>query len=369
VLEVRNNKIFNNYIIALTSFIEKSYISKVQLLDNYGLKSYVDNSNKVTDISTRPISIQDLDISFAILSPKNFVDIVSKDFAKSYDETVKVYQNDMGFFDQALKVFKSKGDHRVFIQYNELESVESTQLVKVLKPIPIEFKVTSDMGTKLQSAFNVAKSLIIPKIYRNNYVKHCINKIHFEGEEVNEAKSENETKIDLCVIALEHKDDTVDDKLNKAFYKVLINNFNKHMNKFSQKLKKSKDQEEYNININFGTTNLEKNPDLKAMYNKYILDKNINDAVLKKKSKLFLVINHTNEKFVFKWFDDDKQMTDFFTSVDNSDYFEDISLGVNYNLVIFYFSLTTLLSIQLEKFQCYSMNIKTIQSLEYFGNL
>lgn len=90
-------------------------------------------------------------------------------------------------------------------------------------------------------------------------------------------------------------------------------------------IQKGQHADEYNIHINFGVTELERNPELLALYEKFIVDKNPQQS---KEGKLMLIINHTNEKFTFKWFNNDKQIKDYFNDLDNSDHFEDVSFSV-----------------------------------------
>jgi hypothetical protein len=104
---------------------------------------------------------------------------------------------------------------------------------------------------------------------------------------------------------------------------VLFNNFEKNILKAQSKKKNS---EEYNIKINYGIADLNKNHDIKQLYEKFTKEKNVSDAT--KNHKLFLIINNSNEKFIFKRFDNSKEMSQYFSSLDNSDFFEDISFSV-----------------------------------------
>jgi len=109
--------------------------------------------------------------------------------------------------------------------------------------------------------------------------------------------------------------------------KILIENFNKH-SKHENGQKKS-EGEDYIIKVNYATMTLESNAELMKLYNKYHVEKSISTDVNKNK-KLFLIINDTNEKFMFKSFDDAERLNEFFTDLDNSDAFEDLALTVNY---------------------------------------
>lgn len=72
---------------------------------------------------------------------------------------------------------------------------------------------------------------------------------------------------------------------------------------------------------------METNNDLFNLYKKYNSEKSIN-VDPKKKQKLFLIINDTNEKFMFKTFDNANSLKNFFNDLDNSDNFEDIAFTV-----------------------------------------
>jgi len=114
----------------------------------------------------------------------------------------------MGFFDKAQKVLKSNGQHRVYIKYNKIVSENNKHYLRSeLQPVPVTFLANSVANTKLQVAFNFIKSLTLHRLYKNNYAKHCVNKILVNGEELKKNENENETNINLCVIALEHKND------------------------------------------------------------------------------------------------------------------------------------------------------------------
>jgi hypothetical protein len=89
---------------------------------------------------------------------------------------------------------------------------------------------------------------------------------------------------------------------------------------------KKTNTEEYNIKINYGIADINKNSDIKQLYEKFTTEKNIPAA--QNNHKLFFIINNSNEKFLFKRFDNSKEMNDYITSLDNSDFFEDISFSV-----------------------------------------
>lgn len=136
-----------------------------------------------------------------LLSAKSKVDLVAKDIANSYNNVIKVYQNDIGYFDKASKLFNSTGNKRVFVQYNNIIQNDDKYLLhRTLTTVPVNFRVDSNMNLRLQTAFNIVKSMVVQRIYRNNFFKHCVNTVHIGGEEVEQP---DEMKINICAIAIE----------------------------------------------------------------------------------------------------------------------------------------------------------------------
>lgn len=232
----------------------------------------------------------------------------------------------MSSFDSFMKRLKSKGDHRVYIQYNQIISAEQNKITlqNVFKPLPVIFRPNSNVSSRLQVAFNLVKSLTLQRIYKNNYSKHCINKVFVGGENINE-RNENEMKINMCVILLEHNNDLNESTVNSVFYQNLLGNFNKRVERASNP-QAAKSSDEYFITVNFGVANLEKNKKLHKLYNDFVEEKKV--TVPKGNSKLLLIINDTQEKFVFKYYTDGKQMQEFLQDMDKSDYYEDYSFSV-----------------------------------------
>ena len=145
-----------------------------------------------------------------ILSGKNYVDIVSKDFAKNYHNSLKIYQNEMGYFDKFLKILDPSGYHRVFIKYNKIVNENDKYFLRSeFKPVPVLFKGNYIANQNFQKAYNIIKSITLHKIYKNNYAKHCVNKVMVNGEEMKDNANENLTNVNLCVILLEHKNDVI----------------------------------------------------------------------------------------------------------------------------------------------------------------
>jgi len=86
----------------LLEFIENSYINKVELLDDYGIKSLItpyENAEVVPlDYNIKVNNI--FDSKVLVLSSKNFIDLVVKDQAKFYENEIQVFQNELGHFDK-----------------------------------------------------------------------------------------------------------------------------------------------------------------------------------------------------------------------------------------------------------------------------
>lgn len=200
-------------------FIEDSFVSKAQIINDSQLKALIDDKQKV-EVTEKFISFADLDASVFILSGKNYIDIVTKDFAKNYHNSLKIFQNDMEFFDRCSKLLNNKNNYRVYIKYNKIITEDNKHYLQgEMKPVPVLFRSTK-VHESLQKSFNLIKSMTLHRLYRNNYSKHCVNKVVVDGEELKEANlNENETNINLCVILLEHKNDVNISKIkNKKIF-------------------------------------------------------------------------------------------------------------------------------------------------------
>lgn len=99
---------------------------------------------------------------------------------------------------------------------------------KVLVPIPIKFSVSSDMTERLQRAFIFTKGLIVPRVYKNNYTRHCVNRLILENEldpSYSESTDTNVTRISICVIVLEHSNDSANPDFEKELIKAISEKF------------------------------------------------------------------------------------------------------------------------------------------------
>ena len=195
-------------------------------------------------------------------------------------------------------------------------------------PLPIQIGLKDDMTQKLQIAFEIGKRITIPKIYKNNYMKHCTSKIElienqlYETEQKNNKEkdfNEDKNNIDICIIELNDKEEKVSNDINIAFYKGIVNNFKKNIQK--------KIIDDTTITINYGYVNLNDNENLYNFYNTYL---NSTDNQFNKKGKKYLIIDQNNEKFLFKSFDNSINAENFFMHISDIDYYEDISMAFQY---------------------------------------
>ena len=185
----------------MQTFIEETFVSKVPQIGDYKLSNIVLTVNTGTklDVTENKVSVGDLDIEVIVSSPKNYVDLVTKDFARTYLDSMKIFQNDMGYYDKFLKILKSNGDQRVHIFYNKIDQSEGkVTLERKIKPLPVKFSTTGNAKIALQKTFNILKHISLLRIYSNNYLRHCVHKPLEE-----EGSSDKETFVDLCVIFLE----------------------------------------------------------------------------------------------------------------------------------------------------------------------
>lgn len=304
-------------------------MTKINLVDDKLLQNLLLDINTEKDASDKTLHYNDLDIKAYVLSSKNYIDLETKDFDKNYHHVITTYQNDFGYFNQAIDIFKSKGNTRVYVTYSDIlikeeEGNNKITLKKTLQPLPINFNMNTPSGPKLQKAFNFIKSMALQKIYRNNYSKHCTDKILIEGEEFQDREQTQETKLNLCVIMLEHPNDINNNNISANFYKILIDNFKRKIEADGKKKKGI--SEEYDININYGLTSLNENKEIKNLFVKYAEKKHFKYD--EEKFKLFLIINDTQEKFLFKTFTDEINLHEYLSELHNSDFYEDISFSV-----------------------------------------
>lgn len=305
---------------SLIDFIEKSYVSKVEVVETAGINQF--NSNKAKEKPVpNVIRFKDLQISFFILSPKNFIDLVTKEFAKTYNENSKVYQNDLGFYDDGLKIFSPKNNNRVFVSYYSINKTNG-KMVNEIKPIPVSFDRNEEMSLNLEGSFNLGKAINIPKLFRNNYSKHCQRNQYDNSKDTDQL----ETDIDICVVELNLGLKEIND-LNEGLYSSVIENFNSELSSYINEISSSKRQDNYKLHLYFGSAEVKKHENLNKLYNDYFIQNKM--ALLPRdNSKVFLIINRTHERFVFKVFVDGKGIEEYFRRLRHTESYEDMEFSV-----------------------------------------
>ena len=219
-----------------------------------------------------------------------------------------------------------KKNYKLYISYNNIEN--NNILKKVIEPIPISIKLNDDVSKKLQiSFFEYGKKIIMPEIFKNNFLQHCTSKYEFISNKQDSNEIENERIfIDLCIIKLNDNDEDVNLKndINLILYENIINNFKNNLKYVSNNKNENLNS---NLNVNYGYVNLKKNKNLKKLYEKFMEKKNNTNN---KQNSKFLIIDSTNEKFTFKLFDNKNNAKEYLKNINELDFYEDISLGFEY---------------------------------------
>mmetsp|Transcript_23285 Transcript_23285/g.24228 ORF Transcript_23285/g.24228 Transcript_23285/m.24228 type:complete len:681 (-) Transcript_23285:87-2129(-) len=344
----------------LVEFIEESFINKVNLTDDYGIKSIVDGY-RIWDATKDKESKTEGELvhvtgdvnpntffsaKVVVLSPKNYIEIVVKDQAKFYDNELVVYQNDLGYFDKSLSLFKSNRDIRVFVLVNNLVKKDDKYYTeKLAMPIPIKFSAQSHNSNKLQRAFIFMKPLLAPYITKNNYSRHCVNKLAFDSSDSLELAEK--TRVNLCVLLIEHSNDKTSNEYSKEFTRTLIEKYRERVDEVANNKESKNSSEEMIIRTNYGIVNIERNSKVQDLYDNFKSSTNASsesesehgstEEPLPKKTfpftpqeKHLFIINDTNEKFLFKSFSSPEAMAEYLADLDDVDYFQDISLGFQY---------------------------------------
>lgn len=320
----------------LMKFIEETYVSTVTLIDDKKMEKFYNEKGQIKSLSNKSLAAN-IDAKFFILSSKNYINLVARDFNRRYINECQMFQNGVGLYNDGLKIFNSRNDQKVFVSYNDINEKDDKTLTTVFQPIPVTISMKEDQSRKLQIAFELGKKLMMPQIYKNNFLKHCESKLELkirlnkdneiEFDELKESYSSESysRNIDVCVIELVEKEKDYDvDKMNKILYKLLVNNF-----KSFQK-EKSKKNEEYDISVNYGYADLKKNKNLFKLYKDFLGKKEANEENAKMNGKKFLIINLTGEKFAFKGFEDADKLENYFKNLNDLDFFEDISFSFEY---------------------------------------
>ena len=77
-------------------------MNKVNLIDESKLKELMLDQGQKKEVTS--IESKDLNLGLLSLSAKSHVELFIKDFAKTYEHTLTVYQNDIGFYDKVNKI-------------------------------------------------------------------------------------------------------------------------------------------------------------------------------------------------------------------------------------------------------------------------
>jgi hypothetical protein len=180
----------------------------------------------------------------------------------------------------------------------------------VINPIPIEIDYREKTTKDLIKVFEIAKKLIMPKIYRSNYLSHCksvFDNVIYKGEHGVEGMKE---KRDICVIELIDDDNIFinktiktesdikfEEEINTYLYENIVNNFEKE-------IKETKNNINNFISVNYAKSSLKKNKKLKEFIIEFEKKKNNIDNASQLKDKIFtkrfLVIDVNNHQFVLK---------------------------------------------------------------------
>lgn len=235
----------NINIMSFNNFILQAYHTKIKVLEMNEIKSlFYNNKDNVNNNNEFNIK-KNLNLEFFIITSKNDIDLVARDFYRRYNDYIKLYQNSFNIYDDTLKLFNEKNNYKVYIKYNDINNENNNELKTKIEPIPISINIKDDFSHKLENAFELGKKLIFPEIYQNNIMQHCASKL--------EENEENNKIIDLCIIQIDHEenDKNIEKQIDKILYKTLIKNYYENIKNKNKK----KNSEDIYLNINFGYVN------------------------------------------------------------------------------------------------------------------
>lgn len=122
---------------------------------------------------------------------------------------------------------------------------------KEILPVPIKFAVSSDLMNKFQRSFIYLKSILAPYISKNNYSRHCINKLIFDNNQEGSLEGNNEkTRVNLCVLLIEHSNDESNNDFNKEFAHTIISKYKSRTEEVLLNKKQHVRSIKYNIKLN-----------------------------------------------------------------------------------------------------------------------
>lgn len=97
---------------------------------------------------------------------------------------------------------------------------------KIILPIPIKFSASTNVLNKLQRSYIYSKSLIVPTIFKNNYSRHCVNKLIFDKSE-DSLEFTEKTRINLCMLIIDYKEDESSEDYNKEIGTMIVDQYKK----------------------------------------------------------------------------------------------------------------------------------------------
>lgn len=194
-------------------------------------------------------------------------------------------------------------------------------------PISVVFNVNSDYNQVLLEAFNIVKKSIVPEINKSNYNRHCKSTINESNNDL-----DNKTVINICVLLIQ--DELEDYSFDKEFLSNVYQDFNKNNKKSTNKSKKTSSSEEVILNVYYGYINKKLNPNVEKLFQDQTKVKNdledVSNINLPKDQKSVLIINDSNEKFLFKSFSNSESFGNYIGEINDVNTFQDIELGFDY---------------------------------------
>ena len=335
--------------ISLFNFIENSYSSSVKLLGLKQINNFVNAEGQSIEFDKKYNDMNKyIDLNLFIISSKNFVDLAAKDFQRRYENEISIFQNSLGTYDETLAKFnknkKGNDKYRVYASYNKIDKGKNGEikLKRVIQPIPIEIDYREKTTKGFIKSFEIAKKIIMPNIYRSNYLSHCksvFENVMYKEEHGVEGMKE---KSDICVIELiddenifnngttkTESDIKFEEEINEYLFDNIVKNFEKE-------IEETKNNNNNYISVNYAKSSLKKNKKLKEFIIEFERKKNNIDDISQLKDKIFtkrfLVIDVNNHQFVLKRYNREniEKMKNFFEQIDTEENLEDMSLGYEY---------------------------------------
>jgi hypothetical protein len=272
--------------------MENSFVANVELLGKYQLETILKDVDQQVEIKDKNIDFKDLELQVINLSSRSYVDIAVKDFASTYEQSIKIYQNIFGDYEKFVNIMRSYGPSRNYVIYNKvILKPEGFIMKRMVIPVPLYSKFENSIA--LQRALDSIKSITFLPLFSQTYSRHCINKRY------EDASMERDETFDICVIILQNGSTNVsfsnyqDQDVFKSFVQVVQDTFEEKLNETEINLKKSA------INVNYAVAYTNVHYEISNLLSKFEASHSIS---FKSDSTIFMIINNTNEKFVFKQF-------------------------------------------------------------------